>query len=142
MAGYYILKNISTSELSIAQNKLQAGWSSLQHANVGWTDISRQILNDALQGNNITNRNNLPPHRYLQINAENPLSPDKIQYLRRANWVDRLVRPISQGLGLRNITPQALEEFQRGNYAASLIAQIQHGTVSIEIYYTNNLEMA
>lgn len=84
LAGHYLLRNIGHLDLALAQAAPRnLTWSGLQHAAVGWTAVSRAILINVFNGVPIPNRNGLPPHRYLGINAANPV----VQYLRGANWV-------------------------------------------------------
>ncbi len=140
MAGYYLLRSITFSDLMTALEKLSATWSDLQHSDVGWTPKSYQVLTTALKGQDIGNRDNLPPHRYLQIKGENPLADKKKQYLRAAAWVDQLERPASPGLGLRKLTGGAGK--WPADKAESLIQQVQTGSVSVEIYFLGGVDMA
>ncbi|QRN93497.1 hypothetical protein JRI60_30465 [Archangium violaceum] len=144
MAGHFILKNISTTELAIAQaTPYNCAWSALQHANVGWTTASRLVLTNALAGVGIGNRDGLPPHRYLNLQDNIATDVAKFHaYLRGASWVERLVRPNSAGLGLRALAGPAATHWAAGRVADAVIAQLATGPVSIEIYYTNNAEMA
>lgn len=140
MAGHFILKSISQSDLNVATGApLQAHWSNLQHGEVGWTQESEATLTNALSGNAIGNRNTLPPHRYLMVNG----GPDDnaIKFLRGAGWADSLVRPSSDGLGLVALCPQATIEWNAGRKNEALVAQALHGNVSIEVYYQSGYKI-
>ncbi len=141
MSGHYILTSIDRFDVIKAQGQpLGATLSGRQHANVGWNVGSRATLSTALAGGNIGNRNTLPPHIYLMINANNPLPALVQSYLKIANWVDKLQRPNAVGLGLAMLCPAANAHWPN-NKAQSLIEQIQHGAVSIEIYYQDGIEV-
>ncbi len=116
-------------------------WGALQHAGVGWTPLSRGVITQVFANNAIPNRAGLPPHRYLEFGVENPISESRSLYLRSAAWVDQLTRPADLGFGITALSPQALTEWNAGRKAQSIIAQIQHGNVSVEIYYVDGHEM-
>ena len=140
MAGHFLLNSITQSDHNVALQQTGVSYSALQHANVGWTLQSRQTFINVLNGIGIGNRNNLPPHRYLQIGAA-PIA-ETISYLRGAGWVDLLTRPNTPGFGLRALTGPAQIAWNAGNKAEALITQVNHGNVSIEIYYTSGYEMS
>lgn len=140
MAGHFILRNISTADLAIAQSR-RATWSAkAEHANVGWNAASRDVLARALRGQPIGSRAGLPPHRYLECKFSAGTALET--YLRGAAWADQLVRPGSAGLGLRQLCPSAAAAWQRGDRTGALVEQFRHGTATMEIYYTNGLEMS
>jgi hypothetical protein len=137
MAGYFVMNSIPVSDLLIAQLKLGAAWSGVAHAHIGWSTRSRTELQTALDSGVIASRHGLPPHRYLQINAENPLAVQKAFYINVAGWVDALKRPTCAGLGLRQLCHNAQAAWTAGNKAGALIAQVEHGAVSVEIYHVS-----
>ncbi|WP_058044448.1 hypothetical protein [Streptomyces roseifaciens] len=139
MAGHFILKSISNSDLTIATSK-GAAWSPLQHANVGWNAASRAVLSKALSGQSIGNRDGLPPHRYLESKVST--GPTLEKYLRSAGWADLLIRPASPGLGLRELSPKAKAAWDRGDRTGALVEQFLHGTATVEVYYINGTEMS
>ncbi|GAB2724500.1 hypothetical protein [Kitasatospora kifunensis] len=141
MSGHFILVNIDTHELN--SGKLVGGtWSAkAEHASVGWNQASRAVLTQALNGQPIGNRSGLPPHRYLSF-ALSSTTPDKVRtYLRGVEWASRLVRPNSTGLGLTALSPKAQTAWATGDRHLALIEQYNHGTVTMEIYYFDSLEM-
>ena len=142
MAGHFILKNITTSDLHMAIGPvLQATWSAPAHLNVGWTDQSRGVLQTALSGGAIANRNFIPPHSYLMI-PHVVGQKGREMYLRGCGWGELLERPSSVGLGLRALTPKAALAFAQGDTNGALALQALHGGVSIETYYLAKTEIA
>lgn len=139
MAGHFLLVNIPLSDLLIAVDKLGGAVSAVQHTHVGWSSGTLDVLRTAASGGNIGNRNQLPPHVYLQINAENPLHGTKKTYLRVASWVDDMTRPASVGLGLRQLCVTAQTFWNLGRKDEAIIAQVEHGAVSVEIYYRSKV---
>ncbi|CAM5545246.1 hypothetical protein [Streptomyces abikoensis] len=139
MAGHFILKSISNTDLTIATSK-KATWSPLQHGNIGWNTASRAVLSNALAGRPIGNRDGLPPHRYLEAKVSAGSELEK--YLRSAGWADLLIRPASQGLGLRELSPKAKAAWDRGDRTGALVEQFLHGTATVEVYYINGTEMS
>ena len=139
MAGHFVLRSITNSDLVMAQQR-GCQWSALQHGGVGWTPASRAVLTTALtQG--IHDRSGLPPHRYLQFG---PFGADGVNggilrpYLQGAGWADGLVRP---NMGLRGLVPAAAALWPR-NLGAAMVAQADAGATSIEIYYTSGYEIS
>ncbi|MDR3443678.1 hypothetical protein [Dyella sp.] len=118
-----------------------AAWSARMHANVGWTQTSRQALSSVLANVAIPNRNQLPPHCYLTFAGQNPAPMALKNYLKVASWVDSLRRPTGAGFGLTALNAIAGGLFGNGHFADSLIAQIEHGGVSVEIYYVSGYEV-
>jgi len=144
MSGHFILKNITTAQKDECLAKYaQSSWSVLQHAAVGWNAGSRLVLQNALSGQNINNRNGLPPHRYLGFPAGQP-TVEQLTFLsgHDADWIRDMVRPNSPGLGLTGLCPNAAAEWAQGRKKEALIEQIKNGATSIEIYYLNGNEMA
>lgn len=138
MAGHFILKSITFSDLQVAR-QMGGTWSTLQHGYVGWTRESTRVLGQALSGQAIGNRDGLPPHRYLQFSAGNG---DRIEeYLKGAGWADGLIRPDSPGLGLRALIAAAAATWP-GNKNLALVAQRQHGSISVEVYYLGGETMS
>lgn len=136
MSGHFLLTNIPQSELNMASSK-GAVWSPIAHQHVGWSDTSKAALGNVLNGVAIPNRNNLPPHCYLQFAGSNPAAIDLRNYLKAASWVDNLTRPAGGGFGLTGLCPVANGLFLGGHKADALVAQIEHGGVSVEIYYVS-----
>ncbi|GAA2343378.1 hypothetical protein OHT20_09805 [Streptomyces caniferus] len=139
MAGHFILRSITTSDLNLARQK-GATWSAkAEHADVGWTAASRKVLSDALAGKPIGSRAGLPPHRYLECKFSVGAALEA--YLRGAGWADLLVRPDSVGLGLRQLSTAAESAWKRGDKNGALVEQFRHGTATVEVYYVDGLEM-
>ncbi|MBN1205580.1 MAG: hypothetical protein JXB05_11740 [Myxococcaceae bacterium] len=142
MSGHYLLRSISHQDLVIAQAPTARGiWGPLQHAAVGWTAPSRGVIQNVFANIAIPNRGGLPPHRYLQFGVENPIDPSRALYLRSAEWVDQLIRPADPGFAISALSVAAQAHWAAGSKAESIIAQIQHGNVSVEIYYVDGHEM-
>ncbi|CAM3180331.1 hypothetical protein G4177_10170 [Corallococcus sp. ZKHCc1 1396] len=150
MAGHFILKNITVSDLHTATGKPGITWSNaLAHAPgtgigpfLGWCLQTRQVLEQALGNIAIANRDNLPPHRYLLINAWQGLAQETQHYLMGAAWDQFLIRPTGGGLGLTALAAGANPPWNQGNKSAALRAQCQAGGVSIEVYYLSGIEMS
>ncbi|QLE72065.1 hypothetical protein FGW37_11025 [Streptomyces rectiverticillatus] len=139
MAGHFILRSITNSDLTIATSK-GATWSALQHGSIGWNTASRAVLSKALAGQPIGNRDGLPPHRYLESKASVGATLEK--YLRSAGWAGQLIRPASAGLGLRELSPKAKAAWDRGDHTGALVEQFLHGTATVEVYYISGTEMS
>ncbi|MBP0481361.1 hypothetical protein [Sagittula salina] len=140
MAGHFLLPSLPYTELYAAQTLAAARWSGRAHAAVGWNQASEAVLTAAINGGNIGNRNGLPPHRYLQFDAEPNLSEDATRYFNFASWVDALTRPASIGLGLRALCPAAQQSWPHDKSRA-LREQIAHGDVSVEVYYLSGIKI-
>lgn len=109
----------------------------------GWTPATRDVLDRAKRGMNITNRFMIPPHRYLQRPpGAAALTPAQIMSLRTQSWVQNLHRP-SPGVnfGLAALCVAALGKWNAGDRAGALLEQMAHGAVSIEVYYRGRQEM-
>lgn len=152
MAGHFLLKSISTDE----KNAIIAGftgttWSATAHvagtANgaggvfPGWNEGSRLTLGHAFAGIAIGNRNNLPPHKYLQFPGTAAPTPAQLTAIHKSNDLREITHPDDAGLGLRALCAAALTEWNAGKKLAALIAQIMHGATSIEIYYLGKQEI-
>lgn len=138
MAGHFLLQSISQSDVNTICAQIGARISARQHANVGWTAKSQATLNRILHDELIPNRNNLPPHVYLQVDSRDAAA---MGLLRGAGWTDRLRRPASAGFGLRALCEAAQQCWDAGDYAGALAAQVAHGSVSIEIYYMSGMRV-
>lgn len=150
MAGHFVLRSITNSDLVTAQSK-GCGWSGLAHgpgaqnapgnpAHAGWTIASRQNLSAAFNAG-VPNRNGLPPHRYLTFGpiANIPPGNPLWLYIVGAGWASQLVRP---NMGLAALAPAATAAWNGGDKDGALLAQAQHGNTSIEIYYIGGYEMS
>jgi|SRR4051794_20026183 hypothetical protein len=141
MAGHFVLRSITTSDLAVAQTK-GCTWSALQHRGgtarpvppggnyPGWNALGSLTLTTAL-GAGIAARDDLPPHRYLQFG---PILAgfDPYSYIQGAGWADLVVRP---NMGLRALTALAQTAWNNGNLGQAVFLQAQAGAVSVEIYY-------
>ncbi len=108
----------------------------------GWTAQTRGVLDQARKGMNITNRNFLPPHKYLQHAAGQFTAEQQIS-LRTQAWVQDLHRPsLMVNFGLANLCGPAQAKWNAGDRGGALIEQIAHGSTSIEIYYLGSKEMS
>ncbi len=151
MSGHFILKSLTDSDLRVSTNFPGIHWGDdLSHeaggANgdgvfPGWTDASVAELSKALSGQDIANRNNLPPHRYLMINAHAGLSDKAQTYVKWANWADNLLRPTGQGLGLKTLTKAAALIWGQEDKGGALLEQCKAGTVHVEVYYRGGYRM-
>ena len=151
MAGNFILKSITASDLIIATRNPHIKWSGVAHKQgdiagdgsrfPGWTSATRDVLRQALSNHNIANRNLLPPHRYLEIETWNKLSADEQRYVSVAGWTGSLEYPLGQGLGLKALTGQVLAKWNARNKEGALIEALKQGDVSIEVYYHGGMEI-
>jgi hypothetical protein len=155
MAGNFILKSITQSDLSTAIRFPHIRWSDTAHRQgtlinpaqpqgarfPGWTVTTRQTLSNALANVAIGNRQNLPPHRYLEISAWAQLNDDEKGYVRGAGWADSLVYPNGAGLGLKAMTGAVLTAWNLGNKNQALEEALKQGNVSIEVFYQSGMEM-
>lgn len=156
MAGNFILKSITQSDLHAATRFSNISWSaSAAHKKgdlidpknpngkkfLGWVCNTRDVLKDALLGKNIVNREGLPPHRYLEIKNWNILSDQEKLYIQGAGWAESLVYPGVTGLGLKSLNALATIEWNKSNKNQALIEMLKVGHVSIEVYYQSGLEM-
>lgn len=137
MSGHFLLLNIPQTELNTAINQ-GAIWSPVAHPGVAWDATSRATLDNLVNGVAIPNRGNLPRHCYLQFAGANPVPMALLGYLQVVGWVDNLTRP-GGGLNLTGIIPAADVAFAGGRKFDALVAQIQHGAVSVEIYYVSGI---
>jgi hypothetical protein len=155
MAGNFILKSITQSDLMTAIRFPHFRWSDTAHRQgslinpsqpqgarfPGWTAATRQTLSNALANIAIPNRQNLPPHRYLEIDTWGPLNDDEKNYARGAGWADSLVYPTGAGVGLKAMTGAVLTAWNLGNKNQALEEALKQGNVSIEVFYQSGLEM-
>jgi len=156
MAGNFILKSITQSDLVTATNFLHISWSTSPahkkgtpidpgnpHGAIfaGWTPETRKVLSNALNGINIGNREGLPPHRYLEIKAWQTLNDKEQYYVSGAGWAENLVYPTTSGLGLKALAPLARADWAQGNKNQALIEMLKIGGVSIEVFYQSGMEM-
>ncbi|MHB1493963.1 MAG: hypothetical protein ACYCUY_00725 [Acidithiobacillus sp.] len=154
MAGHFILWSISPSDINNMLGNPPAGRiSPLQHiggqvinANnpivtyQGWNLVSRAELariRNSFQGLTGGVRTLLPPHRYMEFDANTLVGFDRTAY-----WINDLYRP-SPGLnfGLTALCQNAANFWNAGKKYDALIAQNQIGSVSIEYYYIGVKEM-
>ncbi|MCC3466240.1 MULTISPECIES: hypothetical protein [unclassified Microcoleus] len=152
MAGQFVLWRIDPNDRdNFIANFSGSKWSELAHREntpngngglfPGWTAASRDLINRVRNGSsNLANRNNLPPHRYLQIPGGLP-NAAQVNYLRTCYWINDLVRPSDPGFGIVALAPAAVAAWSNGKKVDSLVAQITHGATSIEIYYLGGKEM-
>ncbi len=109
----------------------------------GWTPQTRLVLDQARRGENINNRNFLPPHRYLQHPPGHAFTPAQQISLRTQSWVQNLHRPsLGVNFGLAALCLAAQAEWDAGDRGGALIEQIAHGATSIEVYYRGRKEMS
>jgi hypothetical protein len=148
VAGHFVLRSITVSDLTVAQQK-GCTWSALQHpAGVarpvppggnypGWNALGQLTLTTAL-GAGILARDDLPPHRYLQFG---PIAAgfDPYSYIQGAGWADRVQRP---NMGLRALSAAAQLAWNAGDPGRAVFLQAQAGAVSVEIYYIAGEQMA
>lgn len=152
MAGHFILRSITQSDRIMATTFPLVSFSGVAHQQgtarphggvfPGWSPASRLALTTALASNPIANRDDLPPHRYLQFPAFGQLNADGQRYASSAGWIDNLIRPTGAGLGLRNLSPAAQLQWNNGNKSAAFVEQCRAGNVSVEIYYMSGYEMS
>lgn len=144
MAGHFILKSITVSDLSTARSKPGITLSDLVHVAgtrqgndapfQGWTKETRDELTRALGNQEIADRKKLPPHRYLVISSASH-NAETSTYLTGAGWVESMIRPTGAGLGLSALSRDAQSLWAAGNKVGALLTQCCQGNVSIEIYY-------
>jgi hypothetical protein len=148
MAGHFILKSLTMSDLATAQTK-GCTWSALQHTGgtarpnppggnyPGWNLLGRLTLTTGLGAAGIGARDNLPPHRYLQFG---PIAAgfDPYLYIQGAGWADNVVRP---NMGLRQLAVGAQGAWNAGDPGRAVFLQAQVGAVSIEVYYLAGVEV-
>jgi hypothetical protein len=151
VAGNFVLKSITASDLIIATRHPHIKWSTTAHKKgdidgtgkpfQGWTPDTREVLRKALQGQAIPNRNLLPPHRYLEIETWNKLSEDEKRYVTMTSWADSMEYPLGQGLGLKALTGQVQAKWVARDKNGALIEALKTGDVSIEVYYHGGIEI-
>lgn len=151
MAGNFILKSITASDLIIATRFPHIKWSGTAHKQgdlagdgsrfPGWTPATRDLLKQALSNHNIANRNLLPPHRYLEIETWAKLDDKEKSYINGAGWTSSLEYPLGQGLGLKALTGQVLAKWNAKDKTGALVEALKQGDVSIEVYYHGGLEL-
>ena len=144
MAGHFILKSITTSDLTTARSIPGISLSDLVHAAgtrqgndapfEGWTKDTRDELTKALGNQPIADRKKLPPHRYLMISNAGSTTATAT-YLAGAGWAESLIRPTGAGLGLAALSKDAQSLWDAGDKPGALSRQSSQGNVSIEIYY-------
>lgn len=142
MSGHFVLWKISVED----KDHCLAGyagsqWSALQHAAVGWTAASRAVLGNVKANVAIPNRAGLPPHRYLMLGPDNPLTLPLKTYLHGRMWVRDLVRSDDAGFALTALCATARGFWDEGKKVDALMAQIEFGGTSVEIYYLGKNEM-
>ncbi len=152
MAGRYVVKRITQDDIDRTMTQFPlAVWSGLAHAAgvanggggvfQGWTAQSRADLSVIFTGaGNLADRNNLPPHRYLQL-PPGVWTAAQTDYIYSAYWPNDLHRPSSAGFGVVGLSPLASAEWQSGQKRESLRQQCIAGPVSIEVYYLGKKEM-
>jgi hypothetical protein len=151
VAGNFILKSITASDLIIATRHPHIKWSTTAHKKgdldgdgkpfQGWTPDTREVLRKALQGMAIANRNLLPPHRYVQIETWIKLNDVEKNYVTMAAWVESMEYPAGAGLGLKALTGQVLAKWQARDKNGALIEALKTGDASIEVYYHGGIEI-
>lgn len=148
MSGHFVLKSIGASDQAIGIMK-GARWSEIQHSpHPGWNAVTRNTLSQALQDQDIGDRNLLPPHRYLEFSPgryNTVAEHDEAErYLRGAGWADSLIRP--SHMDLTNLSANAAAAWGNGVHSTrpndALAEQFRHGAASVEIYYVGGEEIA
>lgn len=114
----------------------------------GWNANSSNELSRARDGHAIGNRDNLPPHRYLELPAGQPSLALAAQLLTdKEKWIAQLERPSTMGLPALSVTvvpvygtsPRSIWGSAASDYRFhALVAQMHTGPVSIEYYYVGN----
>ena len=147
-AGHYLLKGISTSEFKDIHSATNASLSAnLDHDPqqinsatgknyLGWNDISRQALENGSAGRTLSNRNDLPPHKYIGVPAmqnwpENG-SLTGFQRVAGQSWLNRLSHPNGMGLRVQQVGPPVSAGFEN---------EVQNHSISLEVYYWDGQEM-
>jgi hypothetical protein len=143
MAGHFLLYSIEESERDQCLAEYgNSRWGELEHHTVEWNGASRGVLQRVRDRLPIENRAGLPPHRYLSFPAGQPTGEKaKFLFSYATEWILKMQRPATNGLGLRTLCPAAMVEWDLGRKREALAAQISHGTTSIEVYYLGTLEM-
>ena len=151
MSGHFILRNLTDSDFRTATVFPGITWSEdLSHEAggengngvfPGWTRESAEELSQALQGQDIANRDNLPPHRYLMFRAHAGLGEKAQTYVTFASWTDNLIRPTGAGLGLKTLTKAAAALWDQDKKDEAFLAQCMAGTVHVEVYYRGGYRM-
>jgi hypothetical protein len=138
MAGHFVLRSISQSDLVMAQ-QMGCGWSALMHDPVGWTPASRAELSLAFGAGLPGNRDGLPPHRYLQFGPFGVNVSDLRSYIAVAGWADTVIRP---NMGLTGLNPAAQQRWNGRDPGGAVLEQAIAGATSVEIYYLSGYEMS
>lgn len=156
MAGNFILKSITQSDLNTAISFPHIAWStSAAHAKglpvnpdqpegrkfQGWTSGTAHTLSRALRGEDIGNREGLPPHRYLEIAAWVMLTQQEQAYVQGAGWVSNLEYPGTASVGLKALAPLAATAWSTGDKTTALVETLKKGAVSIEVYFQSGMRM-
>jgi hypothetical protein len=105
--------------------------SNIFHQDVVLDQKSRMARDSGLRGDQLANRDNLPPHQYILINSRTEINhlPDDLIDLFERN------ASIPSGMGLKSLCPQADRAWDNGKKLEALQIQINRGDVSIEVYF-------
>jgi len=136
MAGHFLLWDVTQTDINEMRGYPGFTLSEVMHRDVGWTNASSLTLSLMKNGNGIVNRAGLPPHQYLTFPGGAPVG-GALQVLtsQEHGWVHGLERRSEEvGLGLRELCDAARTRWTLNDKLGALIAQITHGSTSIEIY--------
>lgn len=160
MSGNFVVFRMSMEDINLVKSKFPGcEWSGPAHAAnsqrdpdipaagvfPGWTAESRALLDRVRDGRAPTegepkNRNNIPPHRYLEFKAG--ITKEQEDFLRSCYWVNDLVRPAYLHFKMKEITNDAVKvAWSEGKKVTALIEQIKATATEIEIYYLGRKEM-
>lgn len=152
MAGEFVVWKMKQEEVDRVLAAFPgSNWTGVAHAAgtpagggglfPGWNALSRAELARVRDGRGgLANRNNLPPHRYIEIPA-GAVTPVQRELLFQWYWVNDLQHPTDPGFGSAALTANAAASWGLGKKRQALIDQIAHGATSIEVYYIGSKEM-
>ncbi len=105
------------------------------HLDVGWNTASKADLKKLYENSPITNREGLPPHKYLELKAStDDATAIKIRDYAASTdgvWIGQLDRRDSV---CKSLSPDADSYWKSGNKVEALITELKRGNVSIEYY--------
>jgi hypothetical protein len=155
MSGHFVVWKVADVDFAdLKKNFEEPGkcivWTDLAHAAnatahgvtyPGWTDDTRAHLNKIRDGrlSSIPNRNNLPPHRYIEIPGGD-LNDEKKEYLRQSCEIMRNLHRPFPTFKLTDLNPNARDRWNAGDRVGAFIEQLKT-TTQIEVYYTSKGEM-
>lgn len=140
-AGHFVFQGMNSTKQGQLQKLIGGGidWTAagLQHGNIGWNSNSRRFLNNCFAGinNNPNNRSGLPPHRYYSTQAID-VDLTKLQLI-----VEEFELIRTPQFFLRQLSELAQQAWAANEKVKALKLQLQHGSVSLELYYFNGEEM-